>query len=502
MKYDVIVVGSGLGGLQCGYILSKEGYKVCVLEKNARIGGCLQTFTRNGVGFDTGIHYVGGLDDGQLLNRYFKYFGLMDKLRLQRLDEDGFDHIMYGGEEYKLAIGYDRFVDGLAAQFPKEARNLHTYLSTLKEQADLIGMSHLQDGRFAKQGTAKFERSAYQFIQQVTQNETLRNVLSGNNLLFDGIKDLTPLFVYAIITEPYITSAYRFIDGSQQLADLLADTIRANGGEVLTKSEVTHIAVDTKGVSGVRLSNGELVETDYLVSNIHPQRTLELLDENTFLKKAYYTRIASLQNGCGNFTVYVALKPNTVGYRNYNCYYYEDKDVWDLSIYNPKRTTRNVLTSFIASGSEGSPNQPGVYAKGLSILTPMFWEEVEQWKNTKVGDRGDDYEAMKQRRAERLIDFVSGYLPELKGGIEAYYTSTPLTYRDYTGTVKGSSYGVIKSFVQPDATLIAPKTRIPNLLFTGQNMNLHGVLGVTLTSAMTCAELLGEKYLATKITAG
>jgi len=91
MKYDVLIIGSGLGGLQCAYILSREGYNVCVLEKNRVLGGCLQTFSRCGTVFDTGMHYIGSMDEGQTLHRYFKYLGILPGLRLKKLDEDGFD---------------------------------------------------------------------------------------------------------------------------------------------------------------------------------------------------------------------------------------------------------------------------------------------------------------------------------------------------------------------------------------------------------------------------
>ena len=66
-KKDVIIAGSGLGGLVCGYILAKNGYHVSIFEKNQQIGGCLQTFVRKGVKFDTGMHYIGSLDEGQQL---------------------------------------------------------------------------------------------------------------------------------------------------------------------------------------------------------------------------------------------------------------------------------------------------------------------------------------------------------------------------------------------------------------------------------------------------
>src|SRR5687768_31094 len=114
-KYDVIIIGSGLGGLECGYILSQEGYKVLSLEKNKQIGGNLQTFARDRCIFDTGIHYIGGLSEGQNLHSYFKYFGIMDKLKLKKLDEDAYDVISFESDpqEYPHAQGYDNFKDNL-----------------------------------------------------------------------------------------------------------------------------------------------------------------------------------------------------------------------------------------------------------------------------------------------------------------------------------------------------------------------------------------------------
>ena len=73
--YDVVIVGSGLAGLVSAIILAKEGKSVCVLEKNNQYGGNLQTFVRNKTIFDTGVHYIGGLTEGQNLHQYFSYFG-------------------------------------------------------------------------------------------------------------------------------------------------------------------------------------------------------------------------------------------------------------------------------------------------------------------------------------------------------------------------------------------------------------------------------------------
>ena len=106
-KYDVAIIGSGLGGLLCGTILSKEGYNVIILEKNSQTGGCLQSYRRDGHTFDTGIHYIGSLDDGQILDRYFKYFGIRDKLSLKRMDEQAFD-IIRKRESFQATTGWWR----------------------------------------------------------------------------------------------------------------------------------------------------------------------------------------------------------------------------------------------------------------------------------------------------------------------------------------------------------------------------------------------------------
>ena len=110
--FDVVIIGSGMGGLVCGNLLSQEGLRVCVLEKNKQFGGSLQTFVRDKVIFDSGVHYIGGLDKGQNLYQILKYIGVMDKLKLEKLDEDCFDKIITDKDEteYSFAQGYENFI--------------------------------------------------------------------------------------------------------------------------------------------------------------------------------------------------------------------------------------------------------------------------------------------------------------------------------------------------------------------------------------------------------
>jgi all-trans-retinol 13,14-reductase len=132
-------------------------------------------------------------------------------------------------------------------------------------------------------------------------------------------------------------------------------------------------------------------------------------------------------------------------------------------------------------------------ARILDILTPLPWEKIQQWENTTVGHRGDDYKAYKEQLADQCVALAEQFIPGLHTMVEARYSSTPLTYRDYTLTPRGSAYGVRKDYHAPMMTLLSAKTPIPNLLLTGQSLTLHGLLGVTMTSLFTVSEIIGKE---------
>ncbi len=106
MIYDVVIIGGGLGGLQCGTLLSKEGLNVCVLDKNDRIGGMIQSFARDGVVFNTGLNYTESLGEGEVLYQYFKFFGLIGNITLKQLDIDQAELVTLGDKEYSIPQGH------------------------------------------------------------------------------------------------------------------------------------------------------------------------------------------------------------------------------------------------------------------------------------------------------------------------------------------------------------------------------------------------------------
>lgn len=491
--YDVVIMGSGLGGLVCANTLAKEGMKVCVLEKNAVFGGCLQSYRRKGGIIDTGIHYVGCLDEGQILNQYFRYMGILDRLKLQRLDEDGFDIIHILGKDYKHAMGHERFYETLLQEFPKEKENLRKIVRHFHDIGNLISVDTLRKRNlFSVSALPYFSISAARFLEEHTKDVRLQNVLAGTALLSGGERDSLSLYAFSTITNSNIESSYRFVDGSQQVADLLIESIRSQGGVVRNKAAVTRIVVEDERVRAVEVNGEEWIQSREFISNMHPVRTLELLDKTRMVKKAYQSRINSLRNSTGFFNVSLVLKDESFPYLNRNYYYYDEEDTWTSEDYG-RRDIKKLL--FCTSASSLHPQ----YAKVAQILEPMNWWEVEKWAHTSVENRGEEYRAFKQERADKLIERMNAYHPGLKEAIVACSTATPLTYRDYTASKEGSAYGIIKDYKQALVTLLPCRTRLPNLYLSGQNNNVHGMIGVFLTAMYTCAELLGVQYLAKKV---
>ncbi len=491
-NFDIVIVGSGLGGLLCGYTLSKEGYNVCVLEKNSQLGGCLQNFGRDGHVFETGVHYIGSLGEGQILNQYFRYFELMDKLKLKKLDEDCFDKIHFGGKDYCYAQGFERFTDTMLSYFPSEKEAISKYVNKIQEVSialNLMTLTEIDENSFDLEINNII---ASNYIESITSNKDLQNVLAGTNPLYAGVKGKSPFSLHALINYSFIESAWRIENGSGEIARQLTKSIKGFGGTVRNNSEVNSFVFENDELKAVELINGEKIYAKNFISNVHPARTLELIESHK-LKKAYRKRIESLENTVSNFTIYISLKEDTFPLLNHNYYYYGMDDVWSGGKYDTKDWPQLYLMMTPPS------KHTTKFARSMIVMTYMRFDEVKKWEHTYVGDRGDDYLQFKQDQTERLLNLIYQKYPELKDCIQSVSSSTPLTYRDYTGTVEGSMYGILHDATKPLETMVSSRTKIPNLFLTGQNIKFHGVLGVTIGSIVTSSCLLGMNYIVNKV---
>ncbi|MDR1406509.1 MAG: NAD(P)/FAD-dependent oxidoreductase [Tannerella sp.] len=484
MEKHVLIIGSGLGGLACGYILAKNGFRVSLFEKNVQPGGCLQTFVRRGVKFETGMHYLGSMDEGQTLHRFFKYLSLLSDVEIAPLDKSAYDIISLGGRRFDFANGTERFIDSLAAHFPKERHHLQHYCGVIRSVANdspLYSLRHTDSVTLLNPEYIK--QSASSFIDSVTDDALLRQALAGNLPLYAGIRGKTPLYIHALINDFYNRSSYRIVGGSDAVAHSLVKSIRAMGGAVYPSSKVVKINCDETKAVGITLESGGEVRGGYVISNIHPCRTIELLDTR-LIRKPYRERIMNLRNTVSNFTVYISFRKEAMPYLNSNFFHYRD-GVWGCETYTESDWPKSFLYMHLCA----SRNQR--YATGAVLFAYMNFDDVAQWHGTRVGHRGEGYEAFKQAKAERLLDELERQMPGTRAKIGSYCTSTPLTYLDYTGTERGSMYGIFRDCTEPVRSIVSQRTKIPNLFQTGQNINSHGVLGVIIGAIIASGELLG-----------
>ncbi|HRP57591.1 NAD(P)/FAD-dependent oxidoreductase [Agriterribacter sp.] len=498
-RYDIVIIGSGIGGLVCGGILSKEGYRVCVLEKNRQIGGSLQTFAREKVIFDSGVHYIGGLGKGQNLYQIFRYLGVMDKLKLQKMDEDAFDKIIISNDPkvYRQAQGYENFIKNLVADFPEEEAAIRNYCRKIRETCDKFPLYNLRTNGLYEEKADVLTLDTHSVITSLTGNTTLQAVLVGNNALYVGKPDETPFYVHALIINSYIESAWKCIDGGSQIGKVLAKMIRDAGGEVVRHCEVKKIATEADVAVYAESADGKRYYANQFISNVHPAKTMEMTDAEV-IKNIYRKRIRNLPHTISSFLLHIVLKKNCFRYTRHNYYYHKEGQIWNLADYTEDNWPLGY--ALFLPPSSGTTE----YAEAMTIFTYMRYEEVAPWHDTfntvsAENKRGATYDAFKKYKAEILLDCVEERFPGLRNCIQSYTTSTPLSYRDYIGNYDGSLYGVAKDYKDPLKTFISPRTKVRNLYLTGQNINIHGVLGSSISALLTCVSLLGNENVVEKI---
>lgn len=488
-----IIIGSGLGGLSTGVILAREGYEVTILEQERQIGGCLQCFVRRGVKFETGMHFIGSAKEGQTLHRLFRFLEIDDKFRLSELETDGYDVINLQGREYSIPNGREALIESLGKEFPHQKQNIVQYMDCVERVANASSLHTLDTAKANTAISTEYQlRSINEVIDGIITDETLSNVLVGNLPLYAGQKNKTPFSTHAFIMDFYNQSSFRIVGGSDAVGFALEQVLNKYGGRVITESKVVRILSNEKGTTGVQLADGSQMEADIVVSAIHPATTLDMVD-SPFIRRAFRNRIQGLPNTMGIFAVYLDFKDAEMPYMNHNYYGYPHHSPWESEHYTLEDWPRGYL--YMHFCHEDNPQ----YARGGVILSYMRFEEMSPWLNTQVGKRGEEYESFKQQRAERLIDCVEHNLPGLRQAIHHYYTSTPLTYLNYTGTPEGSAYGIARDITLGVSCHIPQRTKLPGLYLTGQNINSHGILGVLVGTIVTCSDLLGTEYLYQKI---
>ncbi len=487
-RFDFVIIGAGIGGLTTAAILSKEGYKVALIEKNTYAGGNLSTFSRQGVTFDTGVHYSGGFANGELFSSLFKYLGINDKIHIQRQNIECFDKVSYLDKTYEFAQGYDAHEEKLFSYFPQYRTEITQYLEAIKQYGSVDNIQSIFNKKILPKDLSI---NAYDQSKKLLKDPTLYKVLTATNALYSGVKSKTPFLIHAHVIDAYIKSSWKFINGAQHVADALTSAITKNGGKLFLGHQAQKFIYDDKNIDSVVLSNGEEIHGKRFITSIHPSLVVKMMPEKK-IRKVFRNRILGMENTMSMFSLYLVMKPNSQEFWNYNYYHFENKDTWIADVYDKS----NWPQAFFMFNQLSQAKQK--YADGIVVMTYLPYDEVKKWHGTSVENRGNEYKAFKERKTEDLLQLVEKAIPNFRSKIKSIYSSTPLSYENYYGMPEGAPYGIIRNSKDPEGSTIIPITKTPNLILSGQSVSLHGIFGVAIGSILTSSYFVGKEKLITE----
>lgn len=492
-RTDVLIIGSGISSLLCAAILAKKGKSVRVLEQYSKPGGYMHCFSRFGVRFDTGAHYVGSVGPGQPFHTLLSYAGAYDDSLFVPLDPDGFDVFHFPRFELAIPQGYERAIDRLSGRFPGEAAGIRGFFERVRQVPASFPTYQFNEEAELGELPRLLETSLETVVSEQVRDPALRSVLSAYCVLH-GVRPSDVSFgMHSIVMDSLLRGPYGLARGGDALAQKLVDAVRAHGGDVRLKKGVARIENAGRLATAVTAQDGERFEADWVVSGIDPRRTFELLEDPSALTPAFRQRMASLKMSGGIFGVYAACGEASGFSPRQNHYFFEsDQDLGSVfDARDPGAPPAAVFLSPVDRTAESASRSGKAVGMNLHAHGPMSW--FEPWRDSKWNRRPAEYEALKESYARRVMGMVDGFRPGFSSSVTGYVTSTPLSNLHFNGASDGAAYGIYHSIQNTGARALGPRTHVANLLLTGQSCLFPGLLGAAISGLRTAGHVVGIK---------
>jgi len=478
----VIIIGSGIGGLSSGIILSMLGFQVTIIEKNREPGGMMRSYTRSGIACNVGVHYLGSLDKGQMLHRLFDFLGVTGQIPVKRMGAGGvidryyMDSDMLPNGMFDMPEGLDAYEYNLHHAFPRERKQIAAIMENLRSAARKINSLE-----FLFAGQNDFEildhsKPMGELLSQWHCSPGLRAVL-GVPAAWIGVPlSACPSFYHNMVLSSYLLSSWRLECSGAHMADVFAERFASLGGQIITNDAAELVLVTDRLAKGVRLVSGRELHAPIIIGAVHPKVVLAMLPENA-VRPSYRKRITHLEDTHGISAVHVSVDAADHPALDHNLFKIQtltEGNIADMIFYQLRESEqkgRNLLSILL----EGQDN---------------LWEK---WTGSHTGCRGREYQEAKTREAEKRIFEAEALFGSL-GEYQILDIYTPLSIRDWVGSPQGSAYGVQRSSKQILSAALLNRTAVKGLFLAGQSVLAPGILGAIMGSLVTVKFIIGPKW--------
>lgn len=426
-------------------------------------------------------------------------------------EENGwvYDELVVGDKKYPLRAGVEAYLEEVEKNFPTEVQNVKNYLEYVKQvvKQDLfLKLKVVQFQPLAKLirklKCQKFfesvKETALEVVKRYTKNEDLHAFLLGQYGDHGIVPSKAPFYIHALIANHYLYGGYFPKGGSSVIAENLTPTIEKNGGAIFVRKAVQNIIIRNNRAVGVKMTTGEEVFAKNIVSAAGVPLTWDRFVPKEMVPRSLIDKIKETgMSECSFLYAFIGIdgNPEDFDFRSSNIWHLPHKDFDKLDSDYAKDPANAPMLMFIgtpcAKDSTWSTRYPG--KSNCVILTKASYWEYQEFEDKKTRKRGDEYNKKKDRFLERVLEEgLYHYYPKTRGKVISTDVGTPITFNHYLGNLEGACYGMgfTPSRFQEDDWL-TPKTHIPGLYMTGQDITTMGILGAFASGIISAHSILG-----------